>query len=115
MSRLWENGLPLDQRVLRYTAGEDHLLDARLIAYDVQASIAHAQMLQEQKLLNAEDCNNICDGLTKLGEEFAAGQWQIQLEDEDAHTALEARLTERIGEAGGRVHLGRSRNDQGTE
>ena len=112
MSRLWEKGLPLDQRVLRYTAGEDHVLDARLIAYDVQASIAHARMLHDQKLLSVEDCNSICDGLTTLGEEFAAGQWQIRLEDEDAHTALESRLTERIGEAGGRVHLGRSRNDQ---
>ena len=112
MSRLWEKGLPLDQRVLRYTAGEDHLLDARLVAYDVQASIAHARMLRDQELLSAEDCDSICDGLTQLGEEFAAGQWQIQLEDEDAHTALESRLTERIGEAGGRVHLGRSRNDQ---
>jgi argininosuccinate lyase len=112
MSRLWEKGLPLDQRVLRYTAGEDFKLDARLVAYDVQASIAHAEMLGEQKLLSGEDCEKICDGLAALGDEFAKGEWQIRLEDEDAHTALESRLTERIGEAGGRVHLGRSRNDQ---
>ena len=45
MSRLWEKGLPLDERVLRYTAGEDHLLDARLVPYDVRGSIAHAEML----------------------------------------------------------------------
>ena len=45
MTRLWEKGLPLDERVLRYTAGEDHLLDARLVAYDVRGSIAHAEML----------------------------------------------------------------------
>jgi len=43
VSRLWEKGLPLDQRVLRYTAGEDHLLDARLVPYDVRGSIAHAE------------------------------------------------------------------------
>ena len=112
MSRLWEKGLPLDQRVLRYTAGEDHQLDARLVAYDVRASIAHAEMLGDQNLLSDEDCEKICDGLASLGDEFAAGEWQIRLEDEDAHTALESRLTDRIGEAGGRVHLGRSRNDQ---
>jgi argininosuccinate lyase len=112
MSRLWEKGLPLDQRVLRYTAGEDYQLDARLVAYDVKASIAHAEMLGDQKLLSEEDCEKICDGLASLGDEFAAGDWQIRLEDEDAHTALESRLTGRIGEAGGRVHLGRSRNDQ---
>ena len=112
MSRLWEKGLPLDQRVLGYTAGEDHQLDARLVAYDVRASIAHAEMLRDQNLLSADDCRSISEGLTALDDEFAKGEWQITLEDEDVHTALESRLTNRIGEAGGRVHLGRSRNDQ---
>lgn len=112
MSRLWDKGLPLDQRVLRYTAGEDHLLDERLVAYDVQGSIAHAQMLHAQDLLAEADCDAICSGLKKLAEQHANNEWQISLEDEDAHTALESRLTAMIGEAGGRVHLGRSRNDQ---
>ena len=112
MSRLWEKGLPLDERVLRYTAGEDHLLDARLVAYDVRGSIAHAEMLAEQNLISAEDCALIRDGLNTLNDSFAAGEWQIALADEDAHTAIETRLTEAIGPAGGRLHLGRSRNDQ---
>jgi len=112
MSRLWEKGLPLDERVLRYTAGEDHKLDSRLVAYDVQGSIAHAEMLAERSLLGAEDCEHIVKGLRQLLKEYEAGKWQIRLEDEDVHTALETRLTELIGEAGGRVHLGRSRNDQ---
>jgi len=112
MSRLWEKGLPLDERVLRYTAGEDHILDARLVDYDVRGSIAHAEMLSEQGLLSAVDCQAIIDGLNALLADFHAGKWQIRLEDEDVHTALETRLTDRIGEAGGRVHLGRSRNDQ---
>jgi argininosuccinate lyase len=112
MSRLWEKGLPLDERVLRYTAGEDHLLDARLVAYDVRGSIAHAEMLAAQNLISAEDCALIRDGLNTLNDSFAAGKWQIGLEDEDAHTAIETRLTDAIGPAGGRLHLGRSRNDQ---
>lgn len=112
MSRLWEKGLPLDQRVLQYTAGEDHKLDARLVPFDVRGCIAHAEMLAEQQLLATEDCTSICDGLRALDEEFAAGLWHIELEDEDAHTAIEARLTDKIGAAGGRLHLGRSRNDQ---
>ena len=112
MSRLWEKGLPLDERVLRYTAGEDHLLDARLVPYDVRGSIAHAEMLADQDLISKEDCSAIRDGLNALNESFAAGDWQIELEDEDAHTALESRLTTAIGSAGGRLHLGRSRNDQ---
>ncbi len=112
MSRLWEKGLPLDERVLRYTAGEDHLLDARLVPYDVRGSIAHAEMLAAQGLISHHDCDSIRDGLSALDDSFAAGDWHIRLEDEDAHTALETRLTDAIGPAGGRLHLGRSRNDQ---
>ncbi|MDE2449149.1 MAG: argininosuccinate lyase [Gammaproteobacteria bacterium] len=112
MTRLWDKGTPLDDRVLRYTAGEDFALDERLVRYDVRASIAHAEMLHQQKLLSASDLEAIRDGLTTLGEEHARGLWQIELADEDGQTALERRLTERIGPAGGRVHLGRSRNDQ---
>jgi argininosuccinate lyase len=112
MSRLWDKGLPLDERILRFTAGEDHVLDARLVAYDARASIAHARMLAKQQLLSTADCAAICAGLTALAASHAAGEWSIELADEDVHSALERRLTERIGEAGGRVHLGRSRNDQ---
>jgi argininosuccinate lyase len=112
VSRLWDKGEPLDRRILRYTAGEDHRLDDRLVPYDVRASIAHAEMLRDAELLTSEDCAAIRTGLEELGAEHAAGKWQVSLEDEDVHTALEGRLTERIGEAGGRLHLGRSRNDQ---
>lgn len=112
MTRLWDKGTPLDDRVLSYTAGEDYGLDERLVRYDVRASIAHAEMLNEQKLLSASDLEEIRTGLTALADEHARGVWHIDLADEDGQTALEWRLTERIGAAGGRVHLGRSRNDQ---
>jgi len=112
MTRLWEKGLPLSERVLRYTAGEDHLLDARLVPYDVRGSIAHAEMLAATDLISDADCTAIRDGLNALEASFAAGEWSISLEDEDVHTALESRLTNNIGDAGARLHLGRSRNDQ---
>ena len=112
MSRLWEKGLPLDERVLRYTAGGDHKLDERLVGYDVRASIAHAEMLAEQGLLDRQDCERIVTALGQVLADFAAGRWEIRLEDEDVHTALENRLIEMIGEPGERIHLGRSRNDQ---
>jgi argininosuccinate lyase len=112
VSRLWDKGTPLDERVLRYSAGEDHVLDQRLVAYDVRASTAHARMLQARGLLSGSDCEAICAGLAALGAEHARGSWQVELGDEDGQTALERRLSERIGPAGGRVHLGRSRNDQ---
>jgi len=88
------------------------LLDGRLVPYDVRASIAHAEMLNQQKLLSNDDCKAISSGLEALAKSHAAGEWEISLEDEDVHTALEIRLTDAIGEAGKRVHLGRSRNDQ---
>ena len=112
MRRLWDKGAPLDARVLNYTAGEDHALDERLVAYDVRASIAHAEMLERQGLLARADLDAIRAGLLALADEHARGLWRIELADEDGQTALERRLTERIGDAGGRIHLGRSRNDQ---
>jgi argininosuccinate lyase len=112
MTRLWDKGEPLDERVLRYTAGEDYALDERLVAYDVRASIAHAEMLNAQGLLSLTDLDAIRDGLQGLADEHARGLWHVELQDEDGQTALERRLTERIGAAGARIHLGRSRNDQ---
>src|SRR5262245_30267344 len=98
MTRLWDKGLPLDERILKFTAGEDHSLYERLVSYDVRASIAHARMLAAQGLLAAKDCEAICDGLTALGSAHRAGEWSIELADEDVHGALERRLIERIGE-----------------
>ena len=80
MSRLWEKGLPLDERVLRYTAGEDHLLDARLVPYDVRGSIAHAEMLAARDLISHDDCHAICDGLRELEASFDRGEWKITLD-----------------------------------
>ena len=112
MTRLWDKGAPLDERVLQFTAGEDYGLDERLVRYDVRASIAHAEMLHSRGLLEGDDLEQIREGLTKIGLEHDAGLWHIELHDEDGQTALEKRLTALIGPAGGRVHLGRSRNDQ---
>ncbi|MFO7326316.1 MAG: argininosuccinate lyase, partial [Pseudomonadota bacterium] len=112
MSRLWDKGQPLDDRVLAFTAGEDHALDERLVQYDVKASIAHARMLAARGLISQEDFALIEKGLREVGEAHARGEWKITLEDEDGQTALEKHLTAKIGPAGGRVHLGRSRNDQ---
>lgn len=112
MKRLWDKGRQLDDRILRYTAGEDHRLDGRLVDYDVRASIAHARMLNQQSLLSDADLDAIVTGLEALAAGHADGQWSIGLDDEDVHTALESRLADQIGEAGKRIHLGRSRNDQ---
>lgn len=78
----------------------------------MRASIAHVKMLKDQRLVSEADCRAICGGLTELAEQHARGEWDIDLQDEDVHGALESRLVTLIGPAGARVHLGRSRNDQ---
>jgi argininosuccinate lyase len=112
MTRLWDKGTRLDERVLAYTAGEDYQLDNRLVPFDILASIAHAEMLGEQGLLSAPEQKAICEALAAIGEEHASGKWRILLEQEDCQTAIENLLTARIGALGGRLHAGRSRNDQ---
>jgi argininosuccinate lyase len=112
MTRLWDKGEPLDREILAFTAGDDHLLDNRLVSYDVTASKAHARMLADSGLLSSAHLHEIEQGLDALALEHAQGQWMVTLEEEDVHTALETRLSERYPEAGPRLHLGRSRNDQ---
>jgi len=112
MTRLWDKGAPLDARVLQFTAGDDHVLDNRLVRYDISASIAHAEMLGAQGLLSQGDLAAITAALTEIGAGHAGGTWSVTLDQEDCQTAIENLLTARIGAAGGRLHAGRSRNDQ---
>jgi argininosuccinate lyase len=112
MTRLWDKGAPLAPQVLEFTAGEDHRLDERLVRYDIEASIAHAGMLATQGLLTQEELSAIRAALVDIGRAHAAGEWHITMDQEDCQTAIENLLTARIGAAGGRLHAGRSRNDQ---
>jgi argininosuccinate lyase len=112
MTRLWDKGAPLDEQVLEYTAGEDHALDDRLVAYDVRGSIAHAEMLHSVGLLSDADLKSLKGGLEEIALAHQRGEWRVRLEQEDGQTALESLLTQRVGAAGARIHLGRSRNDQ---
>lgn len=112
MSRLWDKGLSLNEQILQFTAGEDHHWDERLVAFDIEGSLGHVEALKSAKLLSETDANALADGLKAIGESHRSGGWQISLEEEDSQTAIETRLTQRLGAVGGRIHLGRSRNDQ---
>jgi argininosuccinate lyase len=87
-------------------------VDKRLWAEDIEASRAHAAMLAAAKIISAEDAAKIDQGLRDIAAEIAAGTFTFSEALEDIHMNVEARLTERIGEAGRRLHTGRSRNDQ---
>jgi argininosuccinate lyase len=112
MSRLWDKGDALDAGVHAFTVGEDWRLDSALVPYDLRATAAHARMLQGLGHLGTDELESLLAALAEAERLWRAGEWRIRPEDEDAHTRLEAWLTERCGDAGRKVHLGRSRNDQ---
>ena len=86
--------------------------DQRLAHQDIAGSIAHATMLGEQGIIPREDAEAIVAGLRSIDEDVTAGRIQFELDAEDIHMNVEKLLTERIGEAGKRLHTARSRNDQ---
>jgi argininosuccinate lyase len=87
-------------------------VDRRLYRHDIQGSIAHARMLAGQKIITAKDARQIIAGLNSIGDEIARGKFPFKSELEDIHMNIEARLFEKIGDAAGRLHTARSRNDQ---
>ena len=87
-------------------------IDKRLSAQDIAGSLAHAAMLAAQRIITREDGEAIARGLAKISQEIAAGKFPFRAEHEDIHLNIEARLTELIGPAAGRLHTARSRNDQ---
>ena len=112
MAKLWGG---------RFTKGTDKAVedftssiafDARMYAEDIAGSKAHATMLAKQNIISQEDCDAIVAGLTKIKGQIDKGEFPFSVALEDIHMNIEKRLTDDIGEAGGRLHTGRSRNDQ---
>ena len=101
---------PMSELVKRYTASV--FFDKRLWQADIAGSLAHAQMLAAQNIIGPEDHKAIQRGLDAIAAEIEAGQFEWKLDLEDVHLNIEARLTQLVGDAGKRLHTGRSRNDQ---
>jgi argininosuccinate lyase len=101
---------PVAELVKRYTASVD--FDKRLAEFDIQGSLAHAHMLGAQGIISHEDVLAIESGLKEILVEIQNGQFEWLLDLEDVHLNIEKRLTDKIGDAGKRLHTGRSRNDQ---
>jgi argininosuccinate lyase len=101
---------PVAELVQRYTASVG--FDQRLAMFDIQGSLAHAQMLAACNIISAEDLNDIRRGMSLIENEVLSGEFVWLLELEDVHLNIEKRLTALVGDAGKRLHTGRSRNDQ---
>ena len=101
---------PVSDLVKRYTASV--FFDYRLAKVDIQGSLAHAEMLAHQKIISQQDYAEIVRGMTQIQADISAGKFEWLLDLEDVHLNIEKRLTELVGDAGKRLHTGRSRNDQ---
>jgi argininosuccinate lyase len=110
---LWAKpGVEVDAKIQTFLAGDDVILDREFFLYDIAASKAHAQGLQHIGILSLSELGNLSEQLDLLAEDFRSGVFVLDAQYEDGHSAIEARLTERLGDAGRKIHTGRSRNDQ---
>jgi len=110
---LWSKpGTVVDARIMRFLAGDDVLLDRELFVHDLRASAAHAAGLGLIEVLSAGEVAAIQSQLTRLQQAFECGEFVLDARFEDGHSAIEAWLTEHLGEVGRKIHTGRSRNDQ---
>lgn len=110
--KIWQKNTDVNQFVESFTVGNDRLLDLQLAAADILGSLAHTRMLHSIGLLSGEDLAAVQDGLKQLYREVMVGEFTIGEGVEDVHSQVELLLTQRIGEAGKKIHSGRSRNDQ---
>ena len=110
---IWDKGgARVDERVQRFLAGEDVVLDRVLFRHDVRASKAHVHGLARVGILSGAEAAALAGALDDLDDAFAGGRFELDARYEDGHSAIEAYLTERLGDVGAKVHTGRSRNDQ---
>lgn len=112
MSKQWGGRFEAKTDDLMERLGESVSFDARLAPWDIRASVAHARMLGDQGIISKKDARDIIRGLESIAKDIAADRFAWDVTLEDVHTNIEAALVARIGDAGKRLHTGRSRNDQ---
>ncbi|MDQ0637243.1 argininosuccinate lyase [Pedobacter sp. W3I1] len=110
--KIWQKNIDVNQFVEHFTVGKDRELDLQMAKFDVLGSLAHTQMLETINLLTAEELKMVQQELKNIYAEIETGNFTIEDSVEDVHSQVEWLLTQRIGEAGKKIHSGRSRNDQ---
>ncbi|WP_316816638.1 argininosuccinate lyase [Pedobacter nyackensis] len=110
--KIWQKNIDVNKDIETFTVGKDRELDLQMAAFDVLGSLAHVEMLESIGLLTADELVEIQAALKNIYAEIEAGQFVIEDTVEDVHSQVEWLLTQRIGEAGKKIHSGRSRNDQ---
>ncbi|HTB06634.1 MAG TPA: argininosuccinate lyase [Bacteroidia bacterium] len=110
--KLWQKDIEVNKLVEQFTVGKDKEFDLLLAEHDLIASRAHAQMLEKVKLISKDDLKKLLAGLDAIEKQIEKGKFKIEEGVEDVHSQIEMQLTKMAGEAGKKIHLGRSRNDQ---
>lgn len=110
--KIWQKNINVDSFVESFTVGRDREMDMQLAGADVLGSLAHTRMLNSIGLMTDEDLSLVQQELKNIYQEVLEGKFQIEDSVEDVHSQVEMMLTQRIGEAGKKIHSGRSRNDQ---
>ena len=110
--KIWQKNIDVDSFVESFTVGKDREMDMHLAGADVLGSLAHTRMLNSIGLMTDEDLAAVQQELKNIYQEVLDGKFQIEDSVEDVHSQVEMMLTQRIGEAGKKIHSGRSRNDQ---
>lgn len=110
--KLWQTTQVTNKLIEQYTAGDDVRRDQKLVAFDIYGSLAHANMLAKQQLIDPVDLANIQTGLGEILQLYRQGKYQLDVVDEDVHTKIEQDLTHKYPDSGAKLHTGRSRNDQ---
>ncbi|RCH54118.1 argininosuccinate lyase [Mucilaginibacter hurinus] len=112
MSKLWQKTTNVNELVENFTVGRDREFDSQMAAFDVLGSLAHTTMLQSIGLMDTADLELVQTELKQIYKDIQAGNFTIEDNVEDVHSQVELLLTQRIGDAGKKIHSGRSRNDQ---
>ena len=110
--KLWDKGFSIDKQIENFTVGNDREIDIHIAKYDVQASLAHAIMLESIGIITANELSDLKRGLQKLASDIENGTFVIEPSFEDVHSKIEWELTDKLGEVGKKIHTARSRNDQ---
>ncbi len=110
--KLWDKGISIDKKIEQFTVGNDREIDLHIAKYDVQASLAHAKMLQSIGILTTEELQQLEKGLQNLASQIENRTFTIDNQFEDVHSKLEFELTKTYGDVGKKIHTARSRNDQ---
>jgi len=110
--KLWDKGLTIDKKIEQFTIGNDREIDMYIAKYDLQASLAHAKMLQKIKIINSEELQLLEEGLDVMKHQIENNTFVIENNFEDIHSKIEFELTKNYGDVGKKIHTARSRNDQ---